>query len=68
MAFDASRGSEPEGEPERAFQNEPIDYVDWAMRISVFAPFLVLYSYWIWTVLRTAFSVFFGGELVVVDG
>lgn len=56
MAFDASRGSEPDGEPHRAYQDEPIDYVDWAMRIVVFGPLLVLYSYWVWTVLRTAFN------------
>lgn len=48
----ASRGAAPDSEPDRAFQNEPIDYVDWAMRIAIFGPFLVLYSYWIWTVLR----------------
>ncbi len=59
MAFDASRGSEPDGEPHRAYQ-EPIDYVDWAMRIAVFGPLLAFYSYWIWTVLRTAIAVVIG--------
>lgn len=61
MAFDASRGSEPDGEPDRAFQDEPIDYVDWAMRIAVFGPLLILYSYWIWTVSRTALTALIGG-------
>ena len=60
MAFDASRGSEPDGESLRAFQDEPIDYVDWAMRIAVFGPLLAFYSYWIWTVLRTAIAVVIG--------
>lgn len=56
MAFDASRGSEPDGEPDRAFQEEPIDYLDRAMRIAVFGPLLALYSYWIWTIFVTAFG------------
>jgi hypothetical protein len=61
MAFDASRGSDPDGEPHRQFQDEPIDYVDWAMRIAVFGPLLLLYSYWIWTVIKTAFIAITGG-------
>lgn len=60
MAFDAPRGSEPDGEPHRAYQEEPIDYVDWAMRIAVFGPLLAFYSYWIWTVLRRAIAVVIG--------
>lgn len=61
MAFDASRRSEPEGDPEPGFQDEPINYLDWAMRVGVFGPLLILYSCWIWTVLLTAFNAITGG-------
>ncbi|MBX3429968.1 MAG: hypothetical protein KF779_10330 [Hyphomonadaceae bacterium] len=59
MAFDASRQSDPDHEP-APFQDEPIDFVDWAMRIAVFGPLLALYLYWIWTVLKTAFVALLG--------
>jgi hypothetical protein len=61
MAFDASRQREPEHQHAPAFQEEPIDWVDWGMRIAVFGPLLALYSYWLWTILKTGFAALFGG-------
>lgn len=47
MAFDAFRGSDPDGERPELRPDLPVDYVDWAMRIIVFGPLLALYVYWI---------------------
>ena len=56
MAFDTSRQPEPERDEAPEFRGEPIDYLDWAMRIAVFGPLLVIYSYWIWTVCQNVVS------------
>lgn len=56
MAFDASRQSDPDREPDREYPDEPIDYVDWAMRIAVFGPLLILHMYWIWTIFQNMFN------------
>ena len=60
MAFDASRHSEPEREHAAAFEDEPIDWADWLMRIAVFGPLLALYCYWLWTILRIVVSALLG--------
>lgn len=57
MPFDARPRSESERSTP-AIVDEPIDWVDWGMRIAVFAPLLMLYLYWIWTIVRTAVQAF----------
>jgi hypothetical protein len=58
MAFDASRQPQPEHRRAPAFEEEPIDWVDWGMRIAVFGPLLALYLYWLWTIVLTAIRAF----------
>jgi hypothetical protein len=56
MAFDFARRPDPPSDPAPRFKDEPIDWVDWLMRIAVFGPLLALYTYWLWTVVLMAFS------------
>lgn len=48
MPFDAGPRSEPPEAPSEPFRDEPIDYVDWGMRILVFGSILILYLVWLW--------------------
>ncbi|WP_158764639.1 hypothetical protein [Terricaulis silvestris] len=47
MAFDASRHPEPEHQRAPVLQDEPLDYVDWGMRIVVFGGALIAYFLWL---------------------
>lgn len=57
MPFDAGPRSEPNPASE-PYREEPIDWLDWGMRIAVFAPLLVLYLYWVWTIILSALRAF----------
>jgi len=56
MPFDA--GPRSEHDPPEPYREARTDWLDWGMRIAVFGTLLVLYLYWIWTIIQTAFAAF----------
>lgn len=56
MPFDAGPNSDPRQAHPEPYSEEPIDWLDWGLRIIVFGSLLGLYLFWIWRLFQPLVS------------